>query len=338
MSDIEQITEDYSRQQVPDAQAVSGARIALVIIGFAITLPLMLTGSKLGLSLGLEKSLLAFSIGGALLMVLGIFTAIVGANAKVSTYKIIETPFGVLGAKFVNIVLAMTLMGWYGVTAALFGEATQQAFLDIYRLDLGVSFYTVIGSVLMISVTVFGFKALDRFSLLVVPLLIIFMFCMVYFSMQNSSIEQLMVATTDTSIGVAISVVVGSYIVGATLIPDLCRYARNAKQGVAAVVISLGLALPFILSVSAIPSLATGNSDLVVIMMELGMGIPALLMIVFATWTSNANNLYSTSLGLATIFTKNAKWKITIAVGVICTLVALTGITDYFVPFYYLWE
>ena len=73
------------------------------------------------------------------------------------------------------------------------------------------------------SVTVFGFKALDHFSLLVVSLLIIFMFCMVYFSMQNCSIEQLMLGTTDTSISVAISVVVGSYIVGATLIPDLCH-------------------------------------------------------------------------------------------------------------------
>jgi cytosine permease len=333
MSEIDKITEDYSREQVPNDHAVHGIRIAMVIIGFAITLPLMLTGSRLGLSLGLVDAVIAFGAGGFLLTLLGVFTAIVGASARLSTYKIIEIPFGVLGAKGVNLVLALTLFGWYGVTAALFGQATYHAVMDLYGISLPVNFYTVLGSLLMISITVFGFKALDRFSLWVVPLLLLFLVSMVVFSMKGHHVSDLYTGLDDVGMGVAISVVVGSYIVGATLIPDLCRYAKTARHGVLAVIISLGVALPLILSVSAIPSLATGNGELVEIMMRLGMGLPALLMIVFATWTSNANNLYSTSLGLATIFTRTAKWKLTVIAGVICTGVAVSGITSYFIPF-----
>src|SRR5690606_28767652 len=102
---------------------------------------------------------------------------------------------------------------------------------------------------------------------------------------------------------------------------------------VLAAFVALGLAFPCIFIVATIPSLATGNKDLVLIMMGLGMGLPALAMIVFATWTSNANNLYSTSLTLASVFTRYEKWKITVVAGVLGTILAAMGVMAYFVDF-----
>ena len=332
MVDLQRIIDDHSREPVPVEESVSGWRVAMVIVGFAITLPLMITGSQVGLALGLRDSLTAFAVGGLVLTVIGSATAVVATGARLSTYKILEFAFGRWGAKFVSGVLALTLFGWYGVTAELFGRALSGAAADIYGFDLPVILGTVVGSALMVAVTVFGFRALDKLSLLAVPLLVLFLVAVVVRSLGNGNVA-LTAGSGELTLGVAISVVVGTYIVGAVLVPDLCRYARSTGHGVFAIVLSLGVGLPCILAAAAVPSLATQEADLVRIMLGLGLGVPALCVIVFATWTSNANNLYSMSLGLATIFERIGKWQLTVAAGVAGTLVAIVGVTDVFIPF-----
>jgi cytosine permease len=126
---------------------------------------------------------------------------------------------------------------------------------------------------------------------------------------------------------------VGSFIVGATIMPDLCRYARRRWEGVAAAAVSLGIVFPAVFFSAMIPSLATGQKDLILIMMGLGMGLPALVLIIFATWSTNSHNLYATSLTLSSIFPSFPKWKITIAAGIIGTILAALGIMDYFIDF-----
>ena len=332
MADLERLTDDHSRDPVPVEEAVSGWRVAMVIVGFAITLPLMITGSQVGLAMGLRDALTAFAVGGLILTAVGSATAVVATGARLSTYKILEFAFGRVGAKFVSGVLALTLFGWYGVTAELFGRALSGAAADIYGLGLPVIPGTVVGSMLMVAVTVFGFRALDKLSLLAVPLLILFLAAVVVRSLGNGD-AALAAGNGGLTLGVAISVVVGTYIVGAVLVPDLCRYARSTGHGVLAIVLSLGVGLPCILAAAAVPSLAVQEADLVRIMLGLGLGVPALCVIVFATWTSNANNLYSMSLGLATIFDRIDKWRLTVAAGLAGTLVAIAGVTDVFIPF-----
>ena len=267
-----------------------------------------------------------------ILMAAGSLTAVVAANARLSTYKILEFSFGRSGAKLVSALLALTLFGWYGVTAALFGEALRTAVVDIHGIHLNTVTGIVVGSALMIAVTVFGFRALDLLSVVAVPLLVTFLLVLVVRTVGDID-GQSGQAPGEIGLGVAVSMVVGTYIVGVVLVPDLCRYARSVRQGVLAIVAALGVGLPFVLAASAVPSVAANDADLVAIMVKLGLGAPALFVIVFATWTSNANNLYSTSLGLAAVVERIAKWKITVAAGIVGTLVAIGGITDYFMPF-----
>ncbi|RMF07997.1 MAG: cytosine permease [Alphaproteobacteria bacterium] len=334
LGDLEELTKDYSLEPVPDDHAVSGIRIALIVIGFAITLPVLLAGSRIGLAMGLERAVQSFLIGGGVLAFVGCITAYIGARTRLSTYMITQFSFGTGGARVINLLIAITLFGWYGVTAYLFGKACQGAIFDIYGVSWPETPFTVLGSLLMVLTTVWGFKALDKLALVAVPLMVAFLIAVVWYSLQAASWEAILGrAGGDMTEGVATSLVVGSYIVGAILLPDLCRYARYARDGVIAAFISLGIAFPGIFLVATIPSLATGQNDLVVIMMGLGLGVPALAMIIFATWTSNANNLYSTSLTLATVLPRIAKWKITIAAGLMGTVLAALGVMDYFVDF-----
>ena len=332
MPSLDRLTDDHARSPVPHGEGVSGWRVAMVIVGFAITLPLMLTGSHMGLALGVGNAMQAFFVGGLILMAMGSLTAMVAADARLSTYKILEFSFGRIGAKLVSALLALTLFGWYGVTAALFGDALRAAVLDIHGVEMSTVACIVTGSALMVAVTVFGFRALDLLSVIAVPLLVMFLLVLVVRSIGDIDGKS-GPGPADIDMGVSVSMVVGTYIVGVVLVPDLCRYARSVRQGVLAVVVALGIGLPFVLGASAVPSVAANEDDLVAIMVKLGLGVPALFVVVFATWTSNANNLYSTSLGLATVFECVAKWKITVAAGVVGTLVATAGVTDYFMPF-----
>ena len=82
---------------------------------------------------------------------------------------------GAAAARVINLLLAVALFGWYGVTAQLFGQAVQNAVIEIYGFDWGVLPYTIVGSLLMVLTTVWGFKALDKLALFAVPLMMLFL-------------------------------------------------------------------------------------------------------------------------------------------------------------------
>src|SRR5690625_6821981 len=70
-----------------------------------------------------------------------------------------------------------------------------------------------------------------------------------------------------------------------------------------------------------------------VIFITLGLGIPAILVLTLAQWTTNTSNLYSSSLGLAVLFPNTSKKLITLVAGIIATTLAILGIFDIFVVF-----
>ncbi len=331
---VDALMEDFSTAPVPDSATVSGMRVALIIIGIGIALPGFLMGVQIGTALGLKGAALAFIVGGIILAIVASFTALVGARARLSTYMLVQFAFGVSGAKLVNTVFAATMFGWFGVNAALFGDAMVATVDQLYHASGGWSYYVIVGSALMVLTTIFGFKALDRLSLMAVPLLIIILVTIMgmALTMATPDIFQSPV-TPSMSIGLAISAVVGGNMVGAATVPDLTRYISSRRGAVGSMVASYGIGVPVILLSAAIPSLVTGQSDLMKIFLSLGLGIPALFVLIFSTWTSNAANVYGSGLSLAATFKTTKPWKLTVAAGVLGTLVALSGIIHIFIPF-----
>ena len=108
------LTDNHSRGPVPAAETVSGAAIAVVIIGVSITLPAFLVGTELMAALGLVKGALAIILGGFLTACIGYLTMRVGTDTGLSTYNIILYCFGRAGSRLVNLILATTLFGWFG--------------------------------------------------------------------------------------------------------------------------------------------------------------------------------------------------------------------------------
>ncbi len=327
-------TEDYTRSRVPDEATISGFRIAIVVFGIGITLPIFFIGSQLVEALGFAKAAVAMCIGCFLVATMMVVTSIIGARTRLSTYMILRIPFGKSGAKIVNLLLAVTYIGYFGATGDIFGKAIHDALISFYGLDLPTPVCSLVGCIAMASTALFGFKIIERFSELAVPVLGVFMLYVVYLALQQPSAAQVLEAQGlgGMSVGVAISTVIGANILMAVSGPDLTRYARNGVEGAKSVT-GLAIGYPLIMLVSGIPTLVIGETDIMQIMIGLGVAVSALFILVFSTWTTNTVNLYSAELTLATVFTRVTDRWLGISAGVLGTAAAVFGIMDFFLPF-----
>ena len=332
------LTDNHSRGPVPAAESVSGTAIAVVIIGVSITLPAFLVGTELMAALGLVRGGLAIVLGGFLTACIGYLTMLVGTDTRLSTYNIIRYCFGRAGSRLVNLILATTLFGWFGVTAALFGRALSQAVGDAFGVHVPHPVFTIAGGALMVATTLFGFRAINRLSRVAVPLLAALLLYGVWRVLEGASLAELSSVAGQPNEGLAsvpagISIVIGSFFVGVTIMPDLARFARGRRDAISGSFLSYGLGFPLVLLLAGLPVLVSTEPDLITSMTSLGLGIPVLIVMVFATWTTNINNLYSASLSIARMMPRVRDWVITLVSGVIGTLLALAGIMDHFVEF-----
>lgn len=335
MNELTEYFDESARIPVREDETVSGWSVGMVIFGICLTLPTLYTGAITAEQLGFIGTAKAVGLASLILSIMSIPAAIVGAETRLSSYLIIEFVFGRRGSDFVNALLGLTLLGWFAVTAGFFGETLAIAFEEMFAVSPPTWLLTLISSLLILITTIFGFKAIDRLALFAVPLLILFLLYVSNLSLADSSWET--VLSTEGSnpayFSTAVSTVIGSLIVGVVLMPDLSRYARSVKDCVSASVLGNGVGNCFSMLMGVAPAIVTGLLDPMAYMIALGLVGSAFVILVFATWTTNSVNLYSTTLAVAIIKPKIPEWKLTVACGVIGTALAMIGITDYFIGF-----
>lgn len=325
--------DDYSTTPVPTDRTVSAVRITLVLVGIAIALPAFVMGTELGERLGLRNGVIAMILGGVILGIVAVATGIVGSRTRLSTYMIIAESFGTIGGRWVNSMLSASLLGWFGVLSMMFGQAVTQIASEPVTGVSAVE-WSVVGCVIMTITTIVGFRALDLLSMLTTPLKLMLLLWTLYGSLHHYGSARLHVSAMPmTSIGTGISLVVGGLIVGVILMPDICRFARSTRAGAVSGFASYAIGFPVVLILAAVPSVVTGERDLVKLMMLLGLGIPAMLIVLLGTWTANASNLYSSSLMFATAFARVPRWALTLGAGIIGSLLGFLGISDRIIPY-----
>ena len=114
---------------------VSGWSVGLVLFGICLTLPTLYTGAITAEQLGFVDATKAIALASAILALISIPAAIVGTQTRLSSYLIIEFVFGKKGAVYVNALLALTLLGWFAVTAGFFGQTLAIALEEMWELS-----------------------------------------------------------------------------------------------------------------------------------------------------------------------------------------------------------
>lgn len=306
----------------------------MVVFGIGVTLPVFFVGSELAAELGFRAAALAMAGGCTLVAALMIVTSVIGAQTRLSTYMIIQFAFGTTGVRCVNLLLAVTYVGYFAATGDIFGKAIREALLAFYALDVPRPVCAAAGCVAMTLTAMYGFRLIEKFSRWTVPVLALFMCYVVYLVVRQTDVLTIVTETGAgaLSFGVAVSTVIGTNILMAVSGPDLTRYARTEWEGVKSVS-GLAVGYPLIMLASAIPTLALGETDIMRIMIGLGVAIPALFILVFSTWTTNTVNLYSAVLTLAASFARISDQRLALGASVLGTGAAVMGIMDFFLPF-----
>lgn len=311
-------------------------RLVLILLAAMIALPAFVMGAQLSHALGAGPAAQAALAGGAILALIAALAGAAGAHTRQTTYELISAAFGHQGARLANGVLGLSLLGWYGVVATMFGQAIASvsaplAAVPPWVLALG-------GCALTTGTAMVGFRALDLLSAVTTPLKLILLIWTFAAALQGGLAPALAYQAPPggLSLGSGISMVAGGLMVGAVLSPDLCRFAAGPRQAALACALAYGLGFPLVLLLAGLPSLATGEPDLIKIMLGLGLGVPAMLTVALTAWSTNAFNLYASTLMAATLRPRQPAWQLALAAGVIGTALGLAGISSLLTP-YLLW-
>lgn len=324
--------EEYTSGAVPDGVSSSGFSLALIVIGGTIGFAIFIVSAQIGGSLGYTKAAFAFALGSLILGVMGAMTSYVGARTRLSTYLLTDYAFGRLGSKVANAAVAISLIGWFGVISNSLGQAAHTMLIDTFSITIPTWSLVLVASVLMIAVTINGFKGIDKLALYLVPVMLAFLVYAGYRSVSASTGAPLEL-TSDFTFQTAVSAVVGSYIAGVIIQPDYSRFAKSRVGAIWSVFIALGIIFPLIMFLSALPSLTAGNPDLLVVMANLGLVIPAFFLFALGAWASNVLCLYSSGLSIATMTSKFTLKQILLAIGVLGTSIAFVKAQAYLVGF-----
>jgi cytosine permease len=329
-----QLNNYQAEAPLPDTvgAAVSGVRIALILMGATIALPAFVMGASLNEAMGTRGSIIASIVGGFVLACIAAAAAVVGAHSRLSSYQLILRAFGSRGGKWVNACLSVVMVGWFAVVASLFGDAALRAGGNL--LPLSSEGWLALGILAMTGTTLAGFRALDILASLTTPLKILLLASTVYVSLSKTGGVGLWTTPEHPALTgpQGASFVVGGVIVGALLTPDLARLAASRSQAALACFLAFALGQPLVLCLAGVPARLAGESDLVRIMLSLGLGLPAILVVILAAWSSNSYNLYAITLVYRT-FTRAATWKLALFGGSLGGALALFGLARRLTPF-----
>ena len=191
---------------------------------------------------------------------------------------------------------------------------------------------TVGASVLITATTIIGFRAINLVSTLMIPVLVFVAVALLFAAMGHSE-PIAHIVPGGMSLGDGISAIVGSIVIGAIIMPDITRFLRSWQGAVITGTSSYLIAQPFVMWVAAAAALALGTQDIISIMLTLGLGVGAFIIIIAGSWVLNTLNLYSAVLGVTASFPSLNARQVTVVLGVIGVSAGLLNILDSFVTF-----
>ncbi|MEL4885575.1 cytosine permease [Pectobacterium betavasculorum] len=323
---------DYEYEPVPAEARKSWYVIALIWLAMGIDISGLFLGAFLSGGLPFSQAVSATLIGSAFLGVLAALCANVGYGCGLSTTLLSISVFGRLGGKIIGIFSAVSLIGWFAFQLDFFGVMLQKALLH-YQLEPGRFLILVFGMVLMTSTAIWGVRALGKLSIFSVPLMLILIITGLVFAANNHPEIPIPIIKEPISMGSAISYVVSIWIVSAVMSPDIARYAKTRKDAL------LGAGLGFFLGnsstilVALILTHLVGTEDLVEVFFSIGLGMSAIVVLIFAQWTTNSTNLVSASLGLSVVIRALSRPVLVVLMAIAGLLLAYNGMINNFTRF-----
>lgn len=294
---------EFSRCAVPQEERKSFVSLTIVWTGFVFVITSMMAGGGLALGLTFQDVLWATILGNAFLSVIAVAVSYIASKTGLTFALLTQYSFGKRGTKLASMFVPIVNIGWYTIQSAAYGHFIAQVFA---LSDTGESIAMFVSAIVMGVFAIFGIRAITVLGYIAIP-------AIVYLSI-FTAMKSVVVAGGWDAVGAyaplkdipfmtGITIVIGTWILSvSTCIADIMRYAKTPTQAVVAAASGLLGGNMLMIVCGAIAAIAVKNSDLTVILLEFGLVIPSLILMTTNIFTTNAANLYSTSLNLANVF------------------------------------
>ncbi|KAA3665998.1 cytosine permease [Pectobacterium carotovorum] len=329
--------DDYPVSRVPLSVRLPFLNVALVHIGMLTALDQFMLGAVLGHSMTLSQAFLAIFIGSAIFGVVTVGLGYAGMKEGMSGSLLARwCGFGRIGSVLIGLVIAVSLIGWFGVQNAVFAKALNFAMAD----KLGFGWSAALSGIALTLLVAFGFRALRFTAKIAVPMFVIVVGYISIMTLSGHNIAELIASAPNgeaISISAGATMVVGGCIVASLITPDMTRYSQKGKHVFWMTMLSIIIGEFMVNGLAIIIARALNTADVVTIMSQATGGI-GLIAVIFSTLRVNDINLYSSSLGIANaiegVTGKKLRYvSITLVIGVIGTLLSVAGILDRFIDF-----
>lgn len=293
----------------------------LIWFGAAVSIAEILTGTLIA-PLGFGKGLLAILLGHIIGCTLFYLAGLIGADTQKSAMETVKISFGQKGSVLFSSLNILQLVGWTAVMIVSGASAAGA----VMHLGGDWVWSLLIGALIILWVLI-GIKNLSQINTIAMTALFMLTLLLssVIFKGQSSF-------TPDQSLSFGAAVEL-SAAMPLSWLPLISDYTRSAAKPRAATAASTGVYFlvscwMYVIGMGA--AIFTGEGDIAKIMMSAGLGIAALLIIVFSTVTTTYLDVYSAGVSSESISPKLKEKPFAIGVAVIGTLLAIfTPITQY---------
>lgn len=335
--------DDYALARIPADARHPWWSIAMQRFGQLSALSQFLLGATLGFGMDLWHAFLAITIGAVVLDVVSLVVGFIGQQEGLQTSLLARwTGFGHVGSSVIGLAIALSILGWFGIQS----EASAEGLHALIGV-LPVPVWAFLFGVAVTAIVVWGIGSMKWTAYLTVPLFLALAGWSIGSALMNHSLPDLATSAPQGEQMTVITgavLVAGGFMVGAVITPDLTRFNRSKRDVVIQTIIGFTLGEYVIGLIGALLAHAvkvSNPADLgpsVLQIITSTTGTVGVLILVTATLKINDWNLYSGTLGVANVLSTVFKVKlnrasITIAYGLVGSLLAAVGILDRFQTF-----
>jgi len=327
---------DYPIDHVPRDERKGLVSISAVLLGFVFFAGTLWSGAEVGAAMGFGPMLSATAVGYA---ILGVYVAAlcgIAAKAGLTTVLLARYSFGRWGAKFADLLLGGTQVGWFGVTIPMVAIPTA-TFFGIESRGLILALIVVWG-VLHLATAYFGYEGMEKLSLVAVPILVVVGLLSVFIAVGDAGgVSGLFAGTGGGEMGfaAAVTIVVGTFISGGTQAPNWARFASSTRVGFWAGLIAFLVGNGFLFLSGAVGGAVydvTPAGDLYEVLAAQGLAAIGLIALILNIWTTNDNAAYAFGVAGSEAFEFDRKRPFVLAGGTVGILLALAGAESLLIP------
>ncbi|TRO24361.1 cytosine permease [Ectopseudomonas mendocina] len=324
---------DYPLSEVPSGARQGLFSTAILLFGFTFFTATMFAGGKIGMAFDFTTLLWAAVIGNLLL---GLYAAVLGLIACRSGLNSVlmgRFCFGEVGSKLSDMLLGFTQIGWYA-----WGTATIAIVLvKILGLPESLTIPLMVLFGFGFCVTAFiGYKGLDLLSRVAVPAMLVLLVASLWIATRDIGGMAGLLAVQpkeSMSLSMAITLVFGTFVSGATQATNWTRFAKSGRVAVLASLFGFFIGNGLMIIAGAYGAIVYQQPDVVEVLVLQGLSMAAVIMLFLNLWTTQDNTIYNFAAAGCNLLRTGKRKTVTLAGAAIGTLLAIGGMYEMLIPF-----